>query len=51
MSKGEITWLGPREEALGFFYGLGRYRCLENLNPAEFLRMCTFLAFFCVFNC
>jgi len=39
MSQGEIAWQGYREDALPFFNQLGKYRCHENLNPAEFLRM------------
>jgi len=39
MSQGEIAWQGYREDALPFFSQLGKYRCHENLNPAEFLRM------------
>ena len=40
MSEGEIAWQGYREDALPFFSQLGKYRCHENLNPAEFLRKC-----------
>ncbi len=37
LTKGEIAFLGPRTEALGYFARLG-YHCRSTLNPAEFLR-------------
>ncbi len=37
LTRGEIAFLGTRQEALTHFSGLG-YVCNPTLNPAEFLR-------------
>ena len=40
LSRGQVAYQGPREEALQYFADLG-YHCPPNINPAEFLRMAT----------
>jgi ABC-type multidrug transport system ATPase subunit len=37
LTRGEIAFLGPRDDALPYFEALG-YKCRSTLNPAEFLR-------------